>query len=899
MGMYLLNLASVLVCLLQPAPGAPTSTESTGVSATITLRDVDLAELIDKMNFQMGYAIGGKVTVQANVSVPLSTDAANTSKYTIRGKLTSAELKLEGLRVKDLSAEVVYDRGKLTLTALKATLPPDAPGDPSGELSGTATAAVEPRGDLVASLTLNRLPLGELLKAVPGGVSIGGAVSGKADFKAPVEKLNDTSTWDGSGDLSATTLTVFGRAVKDAKLKLAVKDGKATLTDVMALIEGVPTYGDGTLTLSGKYPFAATVRTQPQEVSELQKLVPELELPVAVRGKLETVSNADGTLNPLTLTANGTVTATDFAVGDTPTDKLTAKWKVTPERVTVTDLSAGVFKGTVAGSADIPLQSDKQGEFQVKFTDVDSAGVASAFPKVPVKLTGRVSGDVSGKLPTAKPNETRAVSADVNLSAPKLTVQGIPAEKLTGKVSLDGPAVKYELEGKTLGGTFEVKGRYPEAKQPAPADKEEEGVVTLRGLDLSRLAEALKLTGVQLRGVVDLTFRYAADLSDGAGRYSVRGFGLGRDQLIPEISGRIRLRNGNLELTDLVGPVTAGTVRARLRASLDEPARNFYRLDIDRADVGRLFGAFSSNRRLIEGGVSLTVRGKLWPEFTANGTVGLSRGRLAGLTTSDVRIPFQLSVRSGGGQLIVRDIAGTVGDGRVTGQFEYHWGASGRTTGQLRFTNVRVGNLLTDLKQSNYFGNARVTGRIDLSGENVRSADDLNGSVVASIEQAAVRDLPVLDAITPFVSPSALLKPFDSGELRGRLSRGVFRIEKLTLASANTDLYAEGTVTTAGRLDLGVIVRTGTLGLNDTLLRQLGINIPLPIGPLPLQVVRDVSAFLSNRTVRLTITGTTSRPQPQVNTAALFADEAIRFFLRRYLPTAAVVLPEVSPRTTR
>lgn len=895
MGTVLIYLGSLLFPLLQPTPPA---SESTNVSATITLRDVDLGELIEKMKLKVGYAIGGKVTVQANISVPLSSDAASASKYTIRGKLTSAELKLEGLRAKDVTAEVLYDKGKLTLTALKATLPPDAAGDASGELSGTASAAIEPRGDLVASLTLTRLPLGELLKAVPGGVSIGGAVSGKADFKAPVEKLNDPSNWVGSGDLSAAALTVFGRAVKDAKLKLAVKDGKATLTDVSGVIEGIPTSGDGTLTLSGKYPFTATVRTRPQEVSELQKLVPELALPVAIRGKLETTSTADGALSPFAISANGTVTANDFGVGDTPADKFSAKWKVTPERVTITNLAAGVFQGMITGSADIPLQSDKQGQFQVKFTDVDSAGVASAFPKVPVKLTGRVSGDVTGKLPSTKPNETRPVSADVNLSAPKLTVQGIPAEKLAGKLSLEGSAVKYELEGKTLGGSFEVKGRYPEAKQPAPSDKDE-GVVNVRGIDLSRLAEALRIPGFQLRGIVDLTFRYAADLSNGDGRYSIRGFGLGREQLIPEISGRLRLRDGNLQLTDLVGPVTGGTVRARVRANLDEPTRNFYRLDIDRADVGRLLGTFANRPHLIEGGVSLTARGKLWPEFTANGSIGLSRGRIAGLTTSDVRIPFQLSVRGGGGQLTVRDVAGSLGDGRVTGQFEYHWGASGRTTGQLRFTNVRIGNLLTDLKQSNYFGSARVTGRIDLGGENVRSGDDLTAQVVASIEQAAVRDLPVLDAITPFVSPTALLKPFGSGELRGRLSRGVFRIEKLTLASSNTDLFADGTITTAGRLDLGVIVRTGTLGLNDNLLRQLGLNLPLPIGPFPVQVIRDVSAFLSNRTVRLTITGTASRPQPQVNTAALFTDEAIRFFLRRYLPTAAAVLPEVSPRTTR
>ena len=81
---------------------------------------------------------------------------------------------------------------------------------------------------------------------------------------------------------------------------------------------------------------------------------------------------------------------------------------------------------------------------------------------------------------------------------------------------------------------------------------------------------------------------------------------------------------------------------------------------------------------------------------------------------------------------------------------------------------------------------------------------------------------------------------------------------------------------------------------------RLGVvEVPRYIGPLPLQLVRDVSALLSNRTVRLTITGTVANPQPQLNTAALLADEAIRFFLRRYLPPAVQLLPEISPRNTR
>ena len=896
MGSVLLYVWGWVLLLLAPPVGAPpSSSDSTAVSASITLREVDLGELLSKLEVKLGYAITGKVTVEANVSVPLA-DATSSKAYTLRGKITSSELKLEGLRVRDLSAELVYAKGKLELTALRAALPPDEPTDKPGELTGTATAAVEPRGDLTAALTLTRLPLGELFKAVPGGVSLSGAVSGKAEFRGPLDELSDPATWVGSGDLTAPQLTVFGRGVRDAKVKLAVKGGKATLTDVAATVEGVPATGDGTLTLSGKYPFTAAVRTRPRGVSELQKLIPELGLPVAVRGKLETDTTAAGTLNPFAVSAAGSLAASEFAVGDTPADKLTAKWKVTPERVTVSDLSAGVFRGRVNGSGDVPLQPDKKGDFKLTFDEVDAGAVASAFPKAPVRLTGRVSGDVSGTLPVAEPNGQRAVAADVNLTAPKLTVQGIPAEKLTGKLGLDGTAVRYELEGKTLGGSFEVKGRYPEAK---PDAGKQDGEITLRGIDLSRLSDALRLSGVRLRGVLDLTFRYSADLKEGDGQYRVREFGFGQERLVPELSGRLRLRAGTLEAVEVTGPVSGGTVRARVRANLTDPLRNFYRIDVDRADVRRLLGLFTDRPLLVEGGVSLTARGRLWPEFRANGTLSLARGRVAGLTASDVRVPFQLTVRGGGGELTVRDAVGTLGDGRVTGQFEYTWGASGRTTGQLRFTNVRVGNLLADLKQTNYFGNARVTGRIDVSGEAIRSADDLTGSVTASIEQAAVRDLPVLSAVTPFVPPTAVLKPFDSGQLRGRLSRGVFRIEKLTLASPTTDLYADGTVTLAGRLDLGVIVRTGTIGLNDTALRQIGLSLPLYFGPLPVSLVRDVSTFLSNRTVRLNLTGTVANPQPQLNTAALLTDEAVRFFLRRYLPTAAAILPEISPRSTR
>jgi hypothetical protein len=886
-----LLVAAGWLCLALTASAQPKAEPSTA-SATITLKDVDVGELLAKANVNLGYKVGGKVTVKASLTVELG-DATSAKAYTIRGSVTSAELALEGMRVRDLSADVVYVDGKLTLTGLRATLPPDAGGTP-GEIRGTATAAVEPRGDLVATLDLAAVPLGELFKALPGGLPVAGAVTGKAQFRSPLDDVSDPAKWVASADLSAGQLILFDRTVSDPKVKLAVADGRAKLTDVSAAVEGVPLTADATLALAGKFPFTATVRTQPREVGELQKLVPELEIGVPVRGKLASDSTITGTLVPFSVAASGSVSATELTAADIPGGKLSAKWAVKPERITVTDLSAEIFRGKLAGSVDVPRRADQAGDIKLTFADIDSGAVGKAFPKIPVRLTGQVSGTVAGTIPVAKPNQDRAVAADVTVTADRLTVQGIPAEKLTGKVSLEGTAVKYDLEGKALGGSFEVNGRYPEAKKEEPEGK---GMLSLRRIDLARLVEALQLKGVPLKGRLDLFFEFSPDLQDGSGRYTFRGLGWGRSRFIPELGGRIRLRNGSFELVDSVGPVAGGTVRARVRASLEDPARNFFRFDVERADLGRLLQVFTDRPDLIEGGASLIVRGRLYPEFRATGSFGLTRGKVAGLTATDVRVPFTVTVRAGGGQVTVRDATGTIGNGRVTAHLESSWGASGRLTGQVKFTNVQVGNVLADLRQSNYFGSARVTGRIDLGGEGVRTSDDVTARVVMAIAQAGVRELPVLNTISPFVPPTAVLKPFDTGELRGRLARGVFRLERLTLANPTSDLYADGTIGLNGRLDLAVIVRTGQIGFNDAALQRVGLDVATILTPLPVRVIRAASDLLSNRTVRLTVTGTVDAPHPRVNAAALLTEEAIRYLLRQSVLGTTVPLPQVSPRT--
>src|SRR5207249_2115338 len=150
--------------------------------------------------------------------------------------------------------------------------------------------------------------------------------------------------------------------------------------------------------------------------------------------------------------------------------------------------------------------------------------------------------------------------------------------------------------------------------------------------------------------------------------------------------------------------------------------------------------------------------------------------------------------------------------------------------------------------------------------------------LLATLNQTSVRELPILRQAVPYLNPAGLVKPFEAGDVRATLSRGVFHVQRLALANPTAQLFAEGTVTTSGRVDLGVVAHTGSIGPDVRALRLFGLQLP-PFGPLPLTLIRDVTNFLSNRTIRLTITGTVDNPIVRVNAGALLTEEAVRFFL--------------------
>ncbi len=858
--------------------------EPTTFEANIALRDVDLGQLLTRLKFDIPYKFAGKVTVKASLAVPVA-KAGDTKNYRLKGTITSPSFTFQGLTVTDLSAAIEYDKGILKLTTLRGTFPRGK--EPAGSFSGTATAGIEPRGDLTAKLDLERIPLGELRNAMPGDIpDVLGTVSGKATFSAPFEKLADPATWTASGSLHSDDLVLFGRTIRDANIGVKIAKGNATLENTKFTAEGIPATVDGTLALTDAYAFSATVRTAGTQVGEVAKLLPaESAPPFPLEGKFDTESRLKGKLSPFSFEASGKATATELKIGNSEANRLSLAWELTEDRVKITDLSADLFRGKVTGSANIPFSEDKSGEFLVKFTDFDSSTATKLVKDFPVRLTGLVSGSVTGTLPPAKKGEARQMTAAVDISAPKLTVQGIPAERLAGSVKLDKGAIAYSLEGRTLGGTFDVNGRYPK-KTKQPVDPQgEKGSFRGRNLDLGRLANASGIAALaSLRGTVDITLTYANDLSDGDGEIAIRGLAWGNARLASDLTLRLRLQDGLLTVNDFGGRFAGGDLRGRARYDLTRPGRNFFTLTIDRAQPELLLAPVPEAAEFVTGPVSIVIRGQMAPAPQGSGTVHLTRGTIAGLPANDLRIPFTWSSGNGTGRIAIRDIAGTFGGGRITGKAEYSWGYTGHLNGQFQFNEVRLQRVLKNVGGGSYFGSGRATGRLDLGGDSIRTVNDVKASLVATLNQASVDELPVVRVISPYLSTTGgLLSPFQSGDVRARLTNGIVRVERLALANQTAKLYAEGTVSLAGRLDLDVVAQTGQLGLDNRGLGLLGLRIPA-FGPLPLTLIRDISEFLSNRTIRVHVGGTTRAPSVQVNAAALLTEEAIRFLVRKYTP---------------
>ncbi|HEY7158042.1 MAG TPA: DUF3971 domain-containing protein [Gemmataceae bacterium] len=883
-------------------PPSKPGEEPTYLDVDLNLQDVDLDQLITKLKLNLPYPIAGRLTIQVHASIPINT-AGDLKAYRLRGTAKLPRFRLDGLEMTDVTARVRYLNGVLDLEELRGKMP--HPKDPktAGQFDGNARVQVAPRGDLRAALHLEKVPLDAVLNLLPETKDKAtGALSGTLQGRAPLESLSDAATWHGSATLTAPSLEVYGLPLRNASANVNIEQGRATLSALKADMAGTPLTGEGELRLQDKYPFQGKVHLGQTDLAALNRLEPSFRPPIEIKGRARLDGTVTGTLKPLAFDTAGEARARDLTAEGVKVEDLSFRWSKAKDGLKLDAIDAKLYGGEVTGSAIVPLTATASGTAKLRLRDLDVQALVKALPASPLRLEGKVSGTVNGELAPPKSDRPRAWTTDVELTAPKLRVQGVPTEKLKGSIDSRDGKTSYTLQGESLGGTFTIKGDLT----PRPEQKEKEkpdepvgrGRMEVRDASLARLWDAFNIGGplARLRGrfSIDLPFRNERPdfFPVGNGTFRIVNVTWYDALLSDSLQGDMRLTADALQLSNLTGDVAGGLVFGRFAFGLKRNSNSWFSIDLQQVDASRLLAPFPAVAAQIKGPADVNLRGRIGPEWDGSGGATLTRGQVYGMDITEWRIPmtFRFAPSQGNGELTVRDSVARLAQGRARFDSTLTWGNGLALTGTLLFHQVDLRTLLRRSPELASYASGRVSGRVDLSGREMRSINDLRALVQAKLQQAQALQLPVLRQITPYLRPGVSSSTFQSGQLKGRLAGGIFTIQHLTLIGNLLQLIVEGTVTLAGRLDLDVTAQTGLFCLNPARRDSVSSRIPL-IGAIPRLLLFEASALLANQVVHLKVTGTVRSPSVRIQPLLTLTEDTVRFFFGRLLAPKISTIP--------
>ncbi len=825
------TLAALSTLLVADPPPAPPPQPSY-LEIKLGLDKVDLATLVEKLQVKLPFAVAGQLTFHLQVAIPTNMPR-DLKAYRLQGTASLTWFTLERLRLENVAARVKYDNGVLQLEELKGQVP--NAGAAPGSFTGSSRVELYPPGQFSARLTLQRLPLTRLAGVVPGAAEhVAGVFNGTATVSAPANRLQSVKDWVANATLQAEKLQVFGIASESLSARVSLKTGQFDVADLKGTIKGGPVSGSGGLNLEPPYRCKANLDLQNIDLALWQRIHPALRPPIPIQGRFHLGMKASGTLKPFDVTAGGDAGASELTVDRLTVNRVDFHWEGNSKQLTLSKLSASLYRGEVTGAAAIPLQRAEAGSIAVDLKGIDLGGLVRSLPALPVRLDGKASGSVEANAPAVPDGAERIWTGKVKIHSSQLKIQGIPAQAVEGQVTYKQQVAGYHLEGETLGGTFNLDGELPlpgrpgRPAQPAappshPQPPEGRGRFRLAGVELSRV---WALYGLQprlgpLRGSVDaeLNYRQQADgLPTGRGSFTLHDLRW-RETFFTEadLPGWLVLERNQLRLGLRTGEL-GGELRLWVAMKLQQAELGRLTLSLTDVDSGRLLLPWPEWSSRIRGRLAVHLESSLGPPLTGSGVVSLVDGTVYGIPVQQCRLPvdFSWSPLEQSGQVNVHDSAAHLLAGSVAGSGRLTFGSDSQLSGRVKFYRVGVPELLRHSSLTRY-ASGQVSGDIEVAGSNVRSFGDLTFRINAALHQTQALQLPVLGELTPFLFGLTAVTVFHEGQLRAILSHDVLRIERLTLRSALLHLFLRGSVTIpAGRLDLGANVDSRALHLRIT-----------------------------------------------------------------------------------
>lgn len=850
--------------------------------ARIALSNFDLA-MLDQLpsGIRPAATISGRTGVSAKFQGSLEPMRLSGS-----GALVAKQIDVDRIRIDSVSANFTVDEQQLRLKRLEAKLY-------GGELKGSLTAPLAAHAASQAELDWHGVQLGRLLADWQGASEyMAGHSQGRVELAAERDAPRDPTQWRGKVSLSADDFQLWGWNVRRAALEAGLDSGNLQMQKLA--LETRPAgrqpatrlSGSGRLRVEAPYNFQGRFKLDGFDLDRLRTLPGSLRPPVKLSGIVDGSGEAQGTLEPLEATGQGKLSAARLTVANARIDSLATRIVADGQAVELKDLAVQLYQGRLDGDVRIPLVGQIPGRIALAAEHVDLGEMAADVARLSLKLSGLADARLQAEIPPGRLAQPAQWRVDATLDAPEILVNSLRFGKLHAQADYRRAALDYQADGELLEGRFKIAGVWHD--EQAGASGENRGSMQLEGARLDRLSEVFRRSGTaaSLAGTVNAQLNYRHDPATGApagqGKFEIVELREGDALLSNRLAGAFRATPRAVILEQLRGSLAGGLLSANGEWLLDSRRRSRFHASLYAIDLNELLQSRLPPGVRVVGAADLDLlafagQGRPW-KF--NGVATIREAAIDGAPLNDVRAPFDglYDPSSGRGELHAREATAQLAFGHVTAS------ASAVSAGGLsidahgKFTDINLHQLLKRWGSASQYGAGKMTGDFTLGGRDVQSMNDLTGTLKAKLRDTQAASLPLAQTLQSYVAGGLTASSrFGNGDLRARLARGVIRIQRLSLSSPQLQLFVQGGVSFAGRLNLSVVANTGQVNSTPALLliaARLSVLVSPPVG-----LLLEANQFLSNQVVYLDVTGTIHSPTVRIRPLPMLEEEAIRFFL--------------------
>ncbi len=670
--------------------------------------------------------VRGKIGGSADLQLMLED---NTLSARGTGDAVLEEAVLSGLPVNPIRLELQLDRIAYDLA------------DSATNVAGVLHIAFE-ASDLAVADAVRELPSvpREMSQALTGS----GAVTAAIDI--PLQSSTDAKTYTGQARVLFSELSFKDQQLEHLEVSANYSEGKVRLESIAGRFAGGGRIlGQAEFPIIGFGPIDGTLTFEGVPVSTLLGLTgqPRADLKGTASGSVEFIGSTKSWQDLTTWGGRGDFGSGQLGLAGYDVSDVSAKVRLENGVISLESIRAGWREATLSGTGTLSTQ--RPYPFAVDFS-VSETGLGELLaivdPQRPATgVSGKVAirGSARGEV---QPLIWSAAGA-ARLSDVAWSQVEIPQAEVAWDAAPHGLHVAAD-RAPLVGGVIDV-----DAEIPFAGDRIGRAAVTFRGVDLAAATAIAGDLPIQLSGLVDgeLTVSKFDNLRElsASGKFTAASVGFEPFEVV-QFAAEMQVENGTASC-QMTGEVLEGTIECTATAELESlasespAARGRIELRAARlaAIQSHLSGRWQNRLELLRGQVSAAMDFAVaGPEFLpeGTGTISLENVRwdgqeIASQATAQIALTPE--------EIAIRDIAATIGNGSVRGQYTANRNTDGNGSFRLTASRVNARRLFAPWPNA-----AReVEGTIDADIRGQLGAARWNGTAVLTTQRARIAGVPL------------------------------------------------------------------------------------------------------------------------------------------------------------